>query len=835
MLPRITAVLDALAREKSGQERPVMPKDSISRVGGQVDTTPRSTAPAQQGVSRVTPIVDSKPGSDDAIYGHAIFTDQSLEVFRTTDGARAPDSYVLDTGDRIRIIIFGISQEDLLLEINADGYVQPTGVPKIFLRGVSLGQARSLLQDRLSPHFSFTSEQFSLSIETARTIAINVFGEARVRGSFTVSALNTAFNALMAAGGPSRIGSVRDILIIRGNQQRRMDVYAFLNDPRVLSSLDLQHNDVLFVPVAQRVVRLDGAIKRPMRYELSGTEGLRELIAFAGGVNYDTYPDYVQVESIVGDEVVLKEYRLSEVLSGATSVSLRDGDVVRVRSIGRPLERFAEVAGAVFYGGRYDVNANPDLATLLQRAQLRPQAKTDLLFIERVRRDESVALLPVAWDDSVRLSRPVPLEARDRVRVFDRERYADLAMLQVEGAVRAPLERTMAFGERIPASQVIQLAGGLQPTAAQIAYVFRRDLADPERVTHIRLDLQQSLDFPIGGGDRLVVYDQRTYTELGELSIGGAVRTPMRTTFDQALEVSDLLIMGGGTRLSAALTRVDVFRLRVDPQRGTRFDRIEIEVDSSFQVKRPEAGFQLQPYDQLVVRDIPSFDLDRAVQLSGQVQYPGSYVLDVRSTHLSEVIDEAGGLTALADREFATITRAVGGVGPIGVDLSRALARRRDPSADPIVLAGDVITIRERVNTVGIRLQATRVGELRAGGATVGDSLADPEAETLSFVYQGRKTARWYIEQFAGGFASKADRMSVTVTDPTGRVRGVKRRAIFFKVYPVVTPGSTIALRYEFEKPPSEQREGIDWDAVVARTFQQVSLILSLIVLSRQL
>src|SRR5690606_27710605 len=110
-----------------------------------------------------------------------------------------------------------------------------------------------------------------------------------------------------------------------------------------------------------------------------------------GGVNFDTYPDYVQVQSVVGDEVVLKEWKLSEVLDGSADVALRDGDVVRVRSIGRPLERFAEVEGAVFYGGRYDVIANPDLAALLGRAQLTPRAKTDLVFIERILADETTA------------------------------------------------------------------------------------------------------------------------------------------------------------------------------------------------------------------------------------------------------------------------------------------------------------------------------------------------------------------------------------------------------------------------------------------------------------
>src|SRR6056297_2857797 len=295
------------------------------------------------------------------VYGHSIFTDQSLEIFTTTDAARAPNTYVLGSEDQIRVTIFGTSQADLLLEISPEGYVQPTGIPKIFLKGLTILEARQVLRERLAPFYTFKQEELAVTMQVARTIGINIFGEVRARGGFNVAALNTAFNTLTAAGGPTEIGSVRRIELIRSNERKIIDVYEFMSDPSVQHQFNLHHNDIIFVPVAEKVVAMRGAVKRPMRYELTGNEGLYELIRYAGGINYDTSPDFVQIERIVNGEPVLLEWSLADILENKEQVSLKDGDIVRVREIERELERFAIIEGSLFYPGMYNLDQSPTL------------------------------------------------------------------------------------------------------------------------------------------------------------------------------------------------------------------------------------------------------------------------------------------------------------------------------------------------------------------------------------------------------------------------------------------------------------------------------------------
>lgn len=762
-------------------------------------------------------------------------------MFRTTEGAKAPDTYVLGDGDQIRINIFGTSQADLLLEINDEGYVQPSQMPKIFLKGLTMREARSVLRERLSNFYTFQSDQFAMSLNTARTITINVFGESNVSGSFTISALNSAFNALAASGGPTQIGSVRDIRLIRGKERRTMDVYQFMNDPGIQFDFDLRNNDIIYIPVAEKVVTLRGAVVRPMRYELKAGEDLLDLIRFAGGIDSERASDLLQIQRIVDYEPVLKEWKLMDILSGQEEVEMQHGDVVRIRPIGRSLEQFVEVEGSVFYPGRFSLTQSPTLNKLLEEAQLRPQAKTDLIFVERRLLDESVSIIPVEWNALQENGEDFELERRDRIRVFGQERFRDVATLRVAGHVRTPIERSLQFDERITIRNALELTGGLRPTAAETAFIFRRNLFNTDIVEHIRVDLTRDTDFELQPGDQLNVYDRSVYSDIGSLSIGGMVNKPVNTQFDSDLTLSELLKMAEGFRRGVALDRIDVFRLDVSFSQGTSYDVISLAADSLFNITASPDGFRLQPFDRIVVRRIPQFELGRSVQIEGEVKYPGLYPLETRRVHLSDLIREAGGLTDVADDVNATLLRSFNNMGPVSINLKDALMRSGDQRFDPVIFDDDIVTIPKFINTVTIRITGTRVGELQDAGVvqSVQELTGLPDdgpglTRNLNVIYEGNRSAKWYIENFAGGFAGEADKRSVTVTTPSGKVMGTSRQLFFFRNYPDVKPGSTIALRLEPPELP-EESEPFDWDRAFNRTMQATTTLVTLLILLERL
>ena len=800
-----------------------------SRVFGQTENGIQA-GEGEDTTSGVSPMEDPIAGGGANIYGHTMFRDQSIDIFTTTDGARAPDWYVIGTGDQVRITIFGVSQADLLLEVSDEGYVQPTGMPRIFLKGLTIAQASRLLRERLSDFYTFEQEQFSLTIAVARTITVNMFGEVRSKGSFTVSALNTALNVLSVAGGPTSIGSVRSIQRIRGEDRTEIDLYTFLSDPSVQTGYDLRHNDVLFLPVVEKVVSLGGSVKRPMQYELKGEEGLQDLLRYAGGINYNTAPNYIQIQRMEGGEPRLYEYDLQEVMLEKRNLPLYDGDNVRVRTVAKPLERFVEVLGAVYYQGLYDLEENRSLRTLLEKAELRPGAVREKAMVERVNDNETISFLPVELSAVLSSAQEFELEAEDRVQIFTQSEYRDLMDIEISGSVRSPVSIPLELGEGLRLADALFMAGGLQPTAASAAFVFRREMFNTEIMDHIRVDVTRDADFELLSGDRLVVYDQRDYTNLGELAIGGAVNRAMSVVFDPELTVDDLLLMAGGVTQRASLNRVDVFRLDVSFLRGTSYEIITLEIDDSLRVVSAPENFQLQPYDRVIVRNIPEFNINATVQLNGEVRYAGTYPLESQKIRLSDVINEAGGLTSGADTKNAIIFRSFQGVGPIAVDLEKALSATSETDRDnPILFNGDVITIPKAQNTVTIRLLGTGVGELQSIGVVDRDTELGGNRD-INVIYRGGKSARWYIREFAGGFAREADKWSVTVTRPNGEVSGTRRSVLFFRNYPTVEPGSTITLRYKAEEP-LEEEELINWEEVQARSIQFTTTILTLLIL----
>jgi protein involved in polysaccharide export with SLBB domain len=743
------------------------------------------------------------------IYGHDIFTNQTLDAFRTTDGARTPDTYILGAGDRIRITIFGMSQSDLLLEINKEGYIQPTGLKQLYLQGVSLGEARKLIGQRFSAAYRFQQDQYAVTLQTARAITVNVFGETNLRGSFNMSALNTAFNALSVAGGPTMQGSVRNIELIRGKSRKKMDVYAFLSDPAFQFQFDIQQNDILYVPMAQKVVALEGAVKRPMKYELAGKEGLTELMAFAGGVNFNTYPEYLQIERAQADSVILLEYKLSDVLSKKISVDLADGDIVRVRNSKKPLERFTEVEGAVYYPGRYELQKDMRLSALLMKVQLMPEAKNDFFFVERLLRDSTVRILKVNAADAGNFV----LEPRDRVQVYNKIFYANQEMLEVEGAVRLPVKRMLAFGDKIPVMDAIQLAGGVLPTATDLAQVIRTDVMTPGKVEYIPVNLTNVKGLELQAGDKLVVFDKRTFVQGATVSISGAVKDTLTTLYNPTLSVGDLIRLAGGFTQSAALNRVDVFRLGYG-ENGTGYTRFEIEVDTAFNVIAPNTSFNLMPFDKIAVRSLPLFNLNRTVKINGGVKYPGLYALEAKEVHLSNIIKQAGGLSAIADKKFATLYRTQGTKGLIGIDLEKAIARSGSRKFDPTLLPGDSISIPDYQNTVGIRVKGTRQADMvRAGTRLDQRSLT----EVVNFMYANQRSAGWYIREYAGGFSRKADKKSVAVSYPDGSARGTKKVFFFFRKYPSVKPGAVVSLNEHEEKAKDAEGKKVNWDNVFSK------------------
>jgi protein involved in polysaccharide export with SLBB domain len=782
------------------------------------ETTPEEyVAEAEQ---RELQLGARKKSVSNSIYGHSMFNNKSLDLFRTTDGAEAPETYILGVGDEIRISIFGTSQTDIQQKILEDGSIQPSGLAKIFVKGLSLKQAKKIITKRLANYYDFRSDQLVIRIDGTRTLMVNIFGEVSTQGSFNISALNSAFNALSASGGPTEFGSVREIQWIRSNKKTILDLYKFMKDPSIGADLSLENNDILFVPVAQKIVSISGAVKRPMKYEIIGKENLKDLIDFAGGTTVDARPDYVKITRIIEGEEKLFEYDLSKILESKKTVELKNGDRVNILSIKRPLENFVDIAGEVYYPGRFDLQSNPSLSALLTNAQPSYNAKTDIVFIERTRPNSTIELLSLPYGDNIDYN----LQPRDKVQILNLKTYSDQMKFSVIGSVRKPFTRTLSFEDKLTVGKAIEIAGGLTPTANKNAYIFRKNWSNPEQTTYIPVDVKRDSLVQLRAGDQLNIYDETTFTDFGNIRISGAVRKTQNLGYDPSISLYDLIVNAGGLTTGAAYNRVEVFRVNLSTIQEVQFKTIVLELDSDYQLVSPDS-FQLQPYDHVVVRMIPEFNFGKTIELNGQVKYPGVYVIDNNKTTLAEVIEIAGGLLDDADKFGSTLFRTYRNRGDISFDLSSNLSNTKSINKNPILFDGDVININRLENTVTIFNNATRMSQYSGEGKVF-----------QNIIFQGNKSAKWYIKNFSGGFLKNADKKSVVVTLPNNQNIGTKR-FLGFNIYPKVLPGSTIRLKMDDEKQRKslEPKEKVDLESTISKSLTTLTSILSVILLVERL
>ena len=834
---RVMDIINKMQAEKAAASSKASNASGAASVGNEivVDTEaqvmtaadlPQTTlgeAAAEQALEQALDDNNVSPTAGNDIYGHSLFTGKSMDVFRTTDGAQAPDTYVLGEGDEIHISIFGGSQTEIHQRIGADGSIQPAGSNKIFLKGMTLAQARNAIKSKLAQHYSFRQDQIAVTITTARTMSVSIYGEVGVQGGFTLSALNTAFNALAAAGGPTALGSVRNIQRSRSGKTERLDLYKYMKGDIKNVLYDLQNNDLLFVPVAQSIVRIEGAVNRPMRYEMIEGETLKDLIEYAGGLKANAFMDFMQIERRdENGELKYLEYNLTNVMKGQ-KVLLLNGDVVRIKTSDRPMENYVSINGDVYYGGNFALEGNTSLKGLLEKAKPRYTARTDYVFVERTKADETVEVLTVPFP-GVDGNPDFQLQERDAVRVLELASYRDTETISVSGQVRKPFSKDFGLNDRMTVSQAVEYAGGFKPTVYPVAYIFRKDVSNPDKKEYIPISLETQGDTLLQPGDELRVYDNTTYTNIGELRISGAVKNPVNLTFDSAVTMHDLIAMAGGFEVGAAYDMVQVFRMDISRKDEVKFDTITITVDENYNPVDP--SFQLQPYDHVVVRMTPNFTHGRTIEINGRVKYPGVYVIEDNRTNLSEIIKLAGGLLDDAS-PYSTLFRTYKGRGNIAINLKDIKKHLGNYSYDPILMDGDVVNVIRMENTVTIRELGTRMAQYVP---------AEFSSVSKTLVYQGGYSAKWYIDNYAGGLIPTADRRSLTVTLPNYQTVGTKR-FLGMRFYPKVEPGSTVTVTIDQQKKEKleEPKEKIDWERLAASTLSTLTSVVSMILLIERL
>jgi len=748
---------------------------------------------------------------ENLVFGKHIFRDGSIGTFEVSKDYIPNDSYILGPGDVVTVSIFGKSQADLQFTIKPDGFIEPGNLPKIYLKGVSLGQARKIVERRLRNFYQFQSGQFALTLTTARTLTIQITGAVAKPGSYTLSAYNTAFNALIAAGGPSKLGTVRNIQVINGGKVKELDVYEYLFNPKKQKDYYLQNNDILYVPFIGDLVEVKGTVKQVGVFEMKDKENFSDLLTYAGGYLSDALEDEIQLVRKNAEGSFVKEYSGAEL----ASLTFEDGDKVIVATQTSDKKDYVELKGLVDYPGVYGIRDYPSLKVLLEKVGLREETRMDVGYLTRLRSDGTTALQSFSLEEVLNGGEDVTLLAEDVIQILDKRNYVDRATVKVTGEVRNPASYTVDEALTIPA--LVDLSNGLtQEAKRDAAYVFRTYPNGKTEVLPVVLD---DTSFKFMDGDELRILSEKTFFDGAMISVSGEVKIPLEMPYDASITLSEVVELAGGLTFAADSSQLVVYRMNFSGEETGQLVEVPLNLST-------DGAFKFEPFDALVVRKKNGFEFQQFISISGEVMYPGRYAIKDGET-VKDVILKAGGLTKDAFPEAATFERE--GKGRVFISIDKILGI--STSYENIeMLAGDQIYIPTEDMTVEILLANTEAAEY-------GQYKGDYDRESVFVAYVAGKSARWYVKNMVGGFGEEAKRTDVNVVYANGTVKDFKWYRPTYR-YPKVKPGSMVVVGKKSEKKKEEQakkKSNFDWQEFSGTLMSQVTSILSIYVLATQL
>ena len=672
------------------------------------------------------------------VFGRDIFNNKELS-FEPNMNIATPQNYRLGPGDAVIIDIYGASQKTIQSTVSPDGEVTIEGYGPVNVSGLTVAQANARLRNTLGSRYR--SSRIKLTVGQTKTIMVNVMGEVKAPGTYTLSAFATVFHALYMAGGTNDLGTLRNIKVYRNNRLVTVvDIYDYILNGKLTGNVRLADNDVIVVGPYDCLVTIAGKVKRPMIYEMKKNESVNSLLKYSGGFAGDAYKKSVRVNRKTGREYAV--YNVEEF--DFSSFRVDDGDSISVDSI---LPRYAntvEVKGAVFRPGMYNLGEQVNsVRTLVEHAEgMTEDAFTNRAVMHRMKKDRTLEVIAVdiagIMDGKVA---DIPLKENDVLFIPTRQEKIVERTLTIRGEVQYPGVYQYADNETL--EDFVLQAGGLTDKASTVNVMVSRRVMDakalrPDSVIAKTYTLSLKDGFVIDGtpGFKLMPFDEvmirqsPAYVEQQNVSITGEVMFAGLYTLDRRnARLSELFKKAGGATDQAYL-------------KGARIIRKANEQEK----QRMEAVLKMQ-------REEMQKNLLQLAASSNNASAISQTSKDVERTNIEKFN---------VPSEY-----------PVGIDLPEALANPGS-DADIILREGDRLVIPQYNGTVKIN-----------GAVMLANTVA----------YEKGKKPSYYIDQ-AGGFASDALKSKAYIIYMNGKVAKLSHGA-------KVQPGSEIVIPAKLKRKMS--------------------------------
>ncbi|WP_297249861.1 SLBB domain-containing protein [uncultured Prevotella sp.] len=643
------------------------------------------------------------------VFGRNIFNNKKLS-FEPNMNIATPQNYRLGPGDAVFIDVYGASQKTIESTVSPDGYVTIEDYGPVQVSGLTVSQANAKLRSTLGSRYS--SSHIKLTVGETRSIMVNVMGEVKAPGTYTLSAFATVFHALYMAGGTNDLGTLRNIKVYRNNRLVSVvDIYDYMLNGKLTGNVRLADNDVIVVGPYDCLVNITGKVKRPMWYEMKKNESVGSVLKYAGGFTGDAYTKSVRVIRKTGKEYSV--YNVDEF--DMSSFHISDEDSISVDSILPRFSNMVEIKGAVFRPGMYQVGDDINsVRTLIEHAEgLKEEAFTARAVMHRMKKDRTLEVVPVDVEGilSGKVA-DVPMQPNDVLFIPTKQEMMEERTITIHGEVNYPGIYKYASNETL--EDFVLQAGGLKNSASTVKVDVARRVTNPKALTNDSI-IARTYTFSLKDGfvidgkpgfvlmpfDEVYVrkspgfYKQQNITVDGEVMFSGTY-----TLSKKEQRLSDIIKAAGGIndrgyaagatlvrrineserkRLEAAkkmaLEQYETVAAEEAARTGQKMDltnserikkfqiedtySVGIELDKALANPGSDADIVLREGDRIVVPQYTG-----TVKINGEVMYPNT-VGYVKGKKASYYIDQAGGFSNKAKKRQSYIIYMNGTVAKV--------------------------------------------------------------------------------------------------------------------------------------------------------------------------
>lgn len=734
------------------EQLPPLKSSSAPKVGAEAEVAPPPPPKANAEESKIEKLINSAVSTelDTRIeqFGYHVFN-QSVTTFAPTNNAPVGPDYIIGPGDSFRIDVWGKVNLSHELTIDRAGTIFLPQIGSLNVWGLTVEQLRTKINNTIANFY--TGFEFSLTFTNLRTITVYVMGESRTPGAYQISSLSTMFNALFSAGGATKMGSLRDVQLIRnGKTVARLDIYDFLLRGNKTSDHKLVSGDTIFIPPVKTTIGIQGHVQRPAIYEFKeDSTTLAQLINTAGGFRKTGYLGKIQVvrtqkheyQTVLDIKIEEKDVRDSLASDGMVRTGskifdfrVEAGDLIKIFPILPGKRGIVALSGHVVRPGEYQFKPGMKLSDLVKGiSSLR--ADPFLKYATIARTEAPFSTKKIVSFSLEALINGLPeadlvLQDQDIVTVFSAADVVHTKIVTIRGAVKNP--GVFPYVANMKVRDLLFAAGGVNPDVYYgYAYIERSSVPyGVEKEVH-RFAVgkvvagDESDNLSLQEGDDLRIFSNAEFEQTGTVSVLGEVRKPGALKFLSGMKLTDALLQAGNPLPTAYLDYAIIER--DDPPFRNERKLISVNVRNIMEGKDEDP--KLMHLDAVTIYSVGQMSHPSVVYIFGRVKSPGPKAFSEGMT-VKDLVFMAGSVTRDAYLESVEIVRkeySQQGTSETRVPVCLAKALAGDPAHNIKLQRFDQVFIRQIPNWYE-SLTITLNGEVRFPGIYAirkGERLAD--------------------------------------------------------------------------------------------------------------